>query len=221
MPRFAARWRLTVLLVILCLVSGWNLLEQYRGQPNIYDFASHYVQTIANGGDGAGKTARISRRGGAPPSATVTLLPAPSWKVAALPTLADTVSRPLFKASRRPPVASPAEAPATLPELKLTLIGIVVANEQRTAILRLNGPARSGDRRQIMRMIPGNAYKGWRLEEVGDDRVRFAGDGKTLEFVLEFEKPAPPPRRKRKAGAPRKIPPATKPPPDRLQKKQN
>ncbi len=208
MARFVTRWRLTVLLVILCLASGWSLLAQLRGQPNMYDLTSHYIQTMANGVAGGKENARIPGRSAPPPSTTIALRPSASWQIAALPTLRETVERPLFRASRRAPLAAPEEAAATLPELKLTLIGIVVANEQRTAILRLDGPSASRNRPQILRLIPGNDYLGWRLEEVGDDRVRFTGDGKTLEFVLEFEKPAPPPRRANKTRSPRKISPA-------------
>lgn len=113
------------------------------------------------------------------------------------------VERPLFIASRRPfvpeppppapaPAAPPAAAaapppppappPASLRQTH-TLIGIVEADGERTALLRANAGA------IVVRVAEGASLQGWTLHQVGPDALRVrAGD---TEEVIEFPKTIP------------------------------
>lgn len=112
----------------------------------------------------------------APPAAlaaaTLTALPP-------LASFAATVERPLFSPSRRPAANAPtAAAPAA--ESRYRLIGIVASATKKTAFI-----ADSARRAQI---TVGDAFDGWTVKEIGQDRVTLASP--SGEMVLKL-KPAP------------------------------
>ena len=122
--------------------------------------------------------------------------------------------RPLFMATRRPfvpeappppPAPPPAPAMATPPppapppaslRQTHTLIGIVEASGERTALLRANAGA------VVVRLAEGDSFQGWTMKQVGPDTVRVrAGE---MEELIEFPKTvqAPPMRAPGPLGPP-------------------
>jgi len=109
----------------------------------------------------------------APAAPTLTALPP-------LASFAATIERPLFSPSRRPAANAPAAA-APAAESRYRLIGIVVSGTKKTAFI-----ADSGRRAPIG---VGDAFDGWTVKEIGQDRVTLASP--SGEMVLKL-KPAPP-----------------------------
>jgi hypothetical protein len=102
--------------------------------------------------------------------------------LAALPPLASfaaIVERPLFSPSRRPAANAPAAA-APAAESRYRLVGIVASGTKKTAFI-----ADNGRRAQIG---VGDAFDGWTVKEIGQDRITLASP--SGEMVLKL-KPAP------------------------------
>jgi hypothetical protein len=108
----------------------------------------------------------------APAAATLTALPP-------LASFAATVERPLFSPARRPAANAPATA-APAAESRYRLVGVVVSGMKKTAFI-----ADNGRRAQIG---VGDAFDGWTVKEIGQDRVTLASP--SGEMVLKL-KPAP------------------------------
>jgi general secretion pathway protein N len=127
----------------------------------------------------------VELSGGLPLAPQVTAA-APSVELGPEPALAtfeppppqrfDEISaRPLFAASRRPyepPVEPEADAPppVEVPPTALQLIGVVLAEQDRSALVRPEG----GDRAIWVR--EGDRLEGWVIEEITRDRVQLQRD---------------------------------------------
>lgn len=108
-------------------------------------------------------------------------------EIAALESLTDTIERPLFLQSRRPPAPEAAptveepvrEKPvASLP--RFVVSAIVIADGERTALLRNPSDGR------MLRVVEGDDVQGWTLEEVQSDRVVLATGGRRQELPLRM-----------------------------------
>ncbi len=79
----------------------------------------------------------------------------------------ETLERPLFHASRKPApkivTAAPAAPAAQSPSLKL--VGIVIAPNDRSALIRLRSSA------ELVEVSVGERIEGWRLETIETDRI--------------------------------------------------
>lgn len=94
---------------------------------------------------------------------------------------------PLFSPTRRPwlppptPAARAAAAPA--PPASFTVIGTVIGDGVRRAIVR----PPNGDKTIVL--AEGQILQGWTLRRIGHERLRFENDGATYE--LRFPPPRP------------------------------
>ena len=103
----------------------------------------------------------------------------------------DVISeRTLFNPSRRQPVAAPPPAPTVEEVTKVvelqpapnpaefTLLGIVVSNRDKVALLRWN------QTNETLRLRPGENFTGWKIAEIGDRSVSIEQRGS--RFTLEL-----------------------------------
>ncbi len=111
-----------------------------------------------------------------------------------LAALSETIDRPLFVDTRRPPDVGTSEALATAapiplgPSASFSLSAIVITEDERAVLLT---HPQSG---ALTRVAEGETVAGWRLDKVENDRVIFSKDGETQEAALRTFGP-PPPRR--------------------------
>jgi general secretion pathway protein N len=95
-------------------------------------------------------------------------------------------SRPVFAPSRRPPppptvpspVARPVPQPAPTPPLTATLVGIVMMPEHRFALLQIPGSEAAS------LISEGDEIRGWKVEQILDDRVVFHLNDKEQEILF-------------------------------------
>jgi general secretion pathway protein N len=103
--------------------------------------------------------------------------------------LTVTRERPLFRSTRRPPLAAPVAAPtaeppqveeqtATLQPPPFDLIGAVVGKDTAIALLR------NKSTNQIVRMRAGDEAEGWRVTTIGSRTVALERDGRTQSLAL-------------------------------------
>lgn len=126
-----------------------------------------------------------------------------AFSLAAIDTLTETVERPLFTDTRRPPppqevVQDATPTPRTTakrPSAQFQLSAIVIADGERVALLQ---HPRDG---RIVRIAQGELLDGWSLDEVRDDEVvlRSGADSQTVA-LRQFTPPPPPKRAKRKTN---------------------
>jgi hypothetical protein len=189
-----------------------NRLEFGRWNPTLVLAALTIVAVAAT-------AAMLTPDEAAPPAA-----PAPA-RVPDLPALATYApppkeqfgainERPLFTATRRPMVPEPpppppappsvaaaAVAPSPPPPASLrqthTLVGIVEANGERTALLRANAGA------LVVRIAEGSSLQGWTLTQVGPDVLRVRAGA--IDEVIEFPKAVPVAAPLRTPGAPQPM----------------
>jgi hypothetical protein len=94
---------------------------------------------------------------------------------------------PLFSPTRRPWLPPPApatrEAAAPAPPASFTVIGTVIGDGVRRAIVR----PPNGDKTIVL--AEGQILQGWTLRRIGRERLRFENDGATYE--LRFPPPRP------------------------------
>lgn len=111
-----------------------------------------------------------------------------------LAALSETVERPLFSDTRRPPEIETDAAPeipapvAAGPAPSFSVSAIVITENERAVLLT---HPQSGD---LTRVAEGETIAGWRLHKVESDRAVFTRDGETREAALRSFGP-PPPRR--------------------------
>lgn len=105
--------------------------------------------------------------------------------------LDETVERPLFMESRRPPEVEPEEAPISPapvpmgPRGNFVLSAIVITDDER-AVLIAN--PQSGE---PIRLAEGESIAGWRLDKVETERAVFSKDGEIREVALRTFEPPP------------------------------
>lgn len=110
-----------------------------------------------------------------------------------LPELAhyqEIVERPLFQATRRPPVAEETLAPVPEaepedPDAEFTLIGVVVMPQGTVALLH------NKETGKVNRLKVGEAAEKWQLETVEPERVVLRKGERTQELLLERNKRQP------------------------------
>ena len=112
------------------------------------------------------------------PLATPPTAPAapPLTALPPLVSFAATVERPLFSPSRRPAANAPTTA-APAAESRYRLVGIVASGTKKTAFI-----ADGGRRAQIG---VGDAFDGWTVKEIGQNRVTLASP--SGEMVLKLK----------------------------------
>lgn len=121
------------------------------------------------------------------PPAQVTPLPSPSaFRVPPIRTFRQTVARPLFSQSRRPPIGPAPKTGSGPKPVGFKLTGIVISPYGRTALIR---PPRSAD---IIEIVEGQNIEGWRVDSIRPDRVvlRFGNTKKEIRIEDEVQ-PAP------------------------------
>jgi len=110
--------------------------------------------------------------------------PEAAHPVVAMPPIeafAEFVARPLFTPTRRPapPVttaapsaaaAAPTPPPAPQPPAlnQVTLVGVTITPEGRSALLRTGGPPK------VVRVREGDSFQGWAVKRIQSDKVSFA-----------------------------------------------
>lgn len=147
MPASRAGGRLSLLLLLLCLAAGAALVFEYRRGPEpglAAPSEESPVEATSEGTSGA----RAS---------SANLIEMPS-----LASLSETVERPLFLPSRRPVAAVENAAPATVAKdiSGLAVVGVVMASEERMAILK------HPDQQRALRVVEGDMVDGWLVEQV-------------------------------------------------------
>ncbi|HSS63228.1 MAG TPA: hypothetical protein VLS27_02260 [Gammaproteobacteria bacterium] len=118
-----------------------------------------------------------------------------------LASLGETVERPLFSETRRPPETDSDDAPITPTPLPTSTAGsftvsAIVITESERAVLLVH--PQSGE---LTRVAEGERVAGWRLDRVDNDRAVFSKDGETREAALRTFGPAPPRSQQRPAPA--------------------
>jgi len=108
---------------------------------------------------------------------------------------AESLERPLFEQSRRPPAVASPEQPApdaAAPVLSATLTGVMFSGTGSVALVTEVGAS------SPVRISEGEQLNGWTLVEIRPDNVTFqqAGDSVTLELIYRDNRP-PAPERKR------------------------
>ncbi|MCZ6522534.1 MAG: hypothetical protein O7A68_01525 [Alphaproteobacteria bacterium] len=120
----------------------------------------------------------------------------PAFRMAPIERFSETVTRPLFMATRRPPepgapaAAVPERATSALPPFEVS--GIVISPRERLALLA------RGRSREVIRVSEGELIEGWVVRSILPDRVILEQNGTQQELKLEDKAPRVPDRRKRK-----------------------
>jgi hypothetical protein len=111
------------------------------------------------------------------------LLPKGVTRFPPLRQFAETIERPLFDASRRPPAKPAPKDPGPPVELtKLQLKGVVMTPDKNLAVLY------DTRNRQTTRVELGAALGEWALDDIRSDGVTFRKGGATYEMLLREEK---------------------------------
>ena len=150
----------------------------------------------------------------APPPELPAVAPLERFRLPPASDYGEVTARPLFIAERRPEPSPPEEAtpekPATGPEQKPMLIGVLIAPGSTVALLRPEQP-----NAKVLRVKPGESVGDWRLETILPNRVVLRKGQETRELLLERpKKPAKPKAPARLPGRPESqaAPPAGAPP---------
>ena len=132
---------------------------------------------------------------------------APVETVAALPLIAnfaETVTRPLFMPTRRPPEPEEEVVEATAPTVGrnlFSLLGIVISADERIALVTRR---RTGE---MLRLVVGQHIDGWRVETIRSDRITLRqGDETEVIKLTDAQRPK---RRKKRAAQQQQEPAAT------------
>jgi hypothetical protein len=107
--------------------------------------------------------------------------PRPSFAIPPIEAFAEFVARPLFVATRRPAplsaptgfetpaaLATPTPTPQPLALNQVTLVGITITPEGRSALLRVANPGK------FVRVQEGDLFQGWAVKRIETDTVSFA-----------------------------------------------
>ncbi|HSV28131.1 MAG TPA: hypothetical protein VLL76_01195, partial [Candidatus Omnitrophota bacterium] len=93
------------------------------------------------------------------------LPPAPTWQPPPIDSFAEMVERPLFTPSRRPP-ARKVEAAMPLKTPEGRLVGVVVGNGAKVALIEETGGTKA-----IRRLKEGQSFDGWMVADIAPGRV--------------------------------------------------
>lgn len=120
----------------------------------------------------------------------------PAFRMPPIERFSETVTRPLFMATRRPPepgapaAAAPERATNALPALEVS--GIIISPRERLALLA------RGRSSEVIRVSEGELIEGWVVKSILPDRVILEQNGTQQELKLKDKAPRAPDRRKRK-----------------------
>jgi len=169
--------RLSWLLLLLCLGLGYLLYQELAAEHSLDAEALKAVEQDSV----------------ASPSGEIVPHETPSFALPALAALKETVERPLFTVSRRPP-AAPTEAPqpvkaaAPVKRLALSLRGILIsAGEERAALLQLP------THKALQWVREGEQIEGWQVDKIEPDRIILRAGDATESFELKETWKLPPP----------------------------
>ena len=100
-----------------------------------------------------------------------------------LPSYGEIVERPLFYPDRRPEeapevVTAPPTAPTPEPEVELSLVGVMLTDNIRAALIRQDGTG------AVARLQLGESVADWRLEQVLPRQVVLQRGSETRELML-------------------------------------
>ena len=138
--------------------------------------------------------------------------PVPDFALKPIGDYAETLARPIFAETRRPPAPEPepeappapteapppAEAP---PKPGLTISGIVISSSGRFALIRDAGS------RNLKRISIGDDVGGWRVARIEVNRIELSyGDARE---VYELKDQAAPAKKKKKKSTLRQLPAST------------
>lgn len=121
--------------------------------------------------------------------------PAAEFSLPAIEAFTSVLARPMFSATRRPPVEEAAVAAATPePTLDLALRGVILSDTERIALII---PAA---RTEVVRIKENERFEGWTLVAVEADYIVFRQGLEELTFEMTFDAPIPdpPPARPRR-----------------------
>ncbi len=168
-------WVLPTALLALCAGLGWLVYQGLQAAP---------------------PPGPVAAAGGAPPldalpEETVFVMP-PEQSFAAI------LERPLFSPTRRPPPEGIASVAGPVPTLKIDVVGIVISEQEQFALILTENS------KEIVRLIVGDEFQGWTLEDIEPERVTFRRGEIEEQIGLSFDRP-PPVQTKRSARERRKL----------------
>ena len=147
MSRRKTRRRPSLLLIALCLALGYHVWRMLEAGP------------IAIDADAAPP----------PPAAAVADAPEALTELPPIDSFAETVARPLFMATRRPPepeeIEIEAEAAAGAQRNLFNLLGVVISSDERVALVTRR---RGGD---FLRLVVGQRVDGWLVVAIEPDTM--------------------------------------------------
>ncbi len=173
MRRHRSNIWLPPLLLVVCGALSWLIYREFMLEPSTEAAAK-------------GLTAVPTTLPALPPEPQFSMLPIEDFQA--------ILERPIFSPSRRPPSAESidsVELPATTGDVSFVLKGILIDEDERTALFR------SKDSDKLVRLGEGDKIEGWTLVRIEADQVVFASG--EIERVLQptFDPPAPSRRKKR------------------------
>jgi type II secretory pathway component PulC len=161
MPRHRVQTLFTWLMAALCVLLGWIILGEVAALPSTQAAAPAVAPAVDP------------------------VAPAlPARASVALPdrgALAVIVERPVFAESRR--ADAPRQGPA--PALDFTLVGVVISDRERSAIVQ---PPRGA----IQRVAEGEEVGGWTVVGIAPDHIVVRRDATEAQMPLDYGAPAPP-----------------------------
>ena len=171
MSRRKTRRRPSLLLIALCLALGYHVWRTLEAGP------------IAIDADAAPT----------PPAAAVADAPEALTELPPIDSFAETVARPLFMATRRPPEPEEEvveEAETGVQHNLFNLLGIVISSDERVALVTRR---RGGD---FLRLVVGQRVDGWLVVAIEPDTMTLS-QGDATE-VLKLSDATRPKRRKKR-----------------------
>jgi hypothetical protein len=164
MPRHRVQTLFTWLMVGVCVLLGWIIQREIAALP----------ATQAAG--------PVVTPGVIPVTDPVAAVAPASVVVPDRDSLAVIVERPVFSESRRS-IASD-EGPA--PTLDFTLVGVVISDRERSAIVQ---PPQGG---AVQRLVVGEEVGGWTVVDIAPNHIVVRQDTTEAEMPLDYNAPAPP-----------------------------
>ena len=99
----------------------------------------------------------------------------------------ETVQRPLFSQSRRPPeVQAENKAAPPSPPPELTVLGIVFSPTERVAFVTPHGKRGRSKVKPLLQLSEGANYQGWTVVEIARKKVTLRQDDTEVSFALDF-----------------------------------
>lgn len=146
-------------LIVLCLLLMGVIYYQYQYYPQLNVEEDAVSETSVLGSESSETSSRLK--------------PIRSYS--------EIIKRPLFSVDRRPPQIETKSVVASFNAQELDdliLFGVVVSKDTTYAII---GTGQNGETEQIKK---GRLYRGWRVEEISSDSVKFAGKDAEYELFL-------------------------------------